>query len=129
MYCENDVYAGRTPDQVLADFDAFVKHVRKDLPRVIIAFISIKPALARRGLLARVKATNKKIEQYTVENKFIKYIDVFTAMLKNNEDFRAELFLKDGLHLNGSGYELWTRIIAPHFVNTASVPQPRKTSR
>ena len=39
MYCENDVYAGRTPDQVLADFDAFVKHVRKELPRVIIAFI------------------------------------------------------------------------------------------
>jgi lysophospholipase L1-like esterase len=111
---DNDLGAGRTPDQVLAQFDAFVKRVRKDLPCAKIAFISIKPALTRRGLLARIKATNEKIERYAAEHEHIKYIDVFTAMLKENGDIRAELFDKSGQHISRSGYELWKKIIAPH---------------
>lgn len=117
LYCgENDLYIGRTADQVLADLDAFVKRVHKDLPRVIIAFISIKPALGRRGLLARVKATNEKIKAYAAEHKNIKYIDVFIAMLNENGYSRAELFERNGLHMNRSGYELWKRIIEQHLV-------------
>ena len=127
---DNDVGAGRTPDQVLAQFDALVKRVHKDLPCVTIAFISIKPALARRGLLARIKETNKKIERYAAEREHVKYIDVFTAMLKDNGDIRAELFDKSGQHLNRAGYELWKRIIAPQLDKEdnclSSLPRPKK---
>jgi lysophospholipase L1-like esterase len=115
---DNDLGAGRTPDQVLAQFDAFVKRVHKDLPCAKIAFISIKPALTRRGLLARIKATNEKIERYAAEHEHIKYIDVFTAMLKDNGDIRAELFDERGQHINKAGYELWKKIIAPHLDNS-----------
>jgi lysophospholipase L1-like esterase len=111
---DNDVGTGRTPDQVLAHFDALVKRVHEELPCVTIAFISIKPSLARRGLLARIKETNKKVERYAAEHEHVKYIDVFTAMLKDNGDIRAELFDKSGQHINWAGYELWKRIIAPH---------------
>jgi lysophospholipase L1-like esterase len=120
---DNDVGAGRTPDQVLAQFDALVRRVHKDLPCVTIAFISIKPALARRGLLARINETNKKIERYAAEHEQVKYIDVFTAMLKDNGDIRAELFDKSGLHINRAGYELWKSIIAPHLHNSAIAPR------
>ena len=120
---DNDVGAGRTPDQVLAQFDALVKRVHKDLPCVTIAFISIKPALARRGLLARIKETNKKIERYAGEHEHIEYIDVFTAMLKDTGDIRAELFDESGQHINRAGYELWKKIIAPHLDNSAIAPR------
>jgi lysophospholipase L1-like esterase len=120
---DNDVGVGRTPDQVLARFDLFVKRVHKELPCVTIAFISIKPALARRGLLARIKETNKKIERYAGEHEHIEYIDVFTAMLKDTGDIRAELFDESGQHINRAGYELWKKIIAPHLDNSAIAPR------
>jgi lysophospholipase L1-like esterase len=127
---DNDVGAGRTPDQVLAQFYALVKRVHKELPCVTIAFISIKPALARRGLLSRIKETNKKIERYAAEHEHIKYIDVFTAMLKDNGDIRAEFFDKSGRHINRAGYELWKMIIAPQLNKedncVSSLPWPKK---
>src|SRR5262245_12586451 len=44
---DNDLAAGRTPEQVLADFKALVQVVHKELPKTRVAFLSIKPSLAR----------------------------------------------------------------------------------
>ena len=40
----NDINAGKSPEQVLADFKAFVEKVRAKLPDTRIAFLSINPA-------------------------------------------------------------------------------------
>jgi hypothetical protein len=48
MYAgDNDVAEGRTPRQVIDDFKDFVARVRRDLPDVAIAYLSIKPSVAR----------------------------------------------------------------------------------
>src|SRR5690606_5919654 len=44
---DNDIDAGRTPEQVRDDFRAFVARVRRDLPGVPIAYLAIKPSPAR----------------------------------------------------------------------------------
>ena len=43
---DNDLAAGKTPQQVIEDYKAFVARVRRDLPKAKIAFISIKPSPA-----------------------------------------------------------------------------------
>ena len=55
---DNDIDAGRTPRQVLDDFRAFVARIRRDLPGVPIAWISIKPSLARVDQLPAQRAAN-----------------------------------------------------------------------
>jgi len=50
---ENDLAEGRSPEQVLRSFGTFVKGVRAQLPRTRIAYISIKPSLARQEMLPR----------------------------------------------------------------------------
>lgn len=111
---DNDLANGRSPRRVLMDFAAFVKRVRKDLPKAKIAFVSIKPSPARKALMAMAKSTNRLIQDYTRHKEDLLYIDIVTPMLTPDGQPRAELFVEDGLHLNAAGYALWKQVIAPY---------------
>jgi lysophospholipase L1-like esterase len=111
---DNDIAAGKAPEQVFADFKTFVERVHAALPKTRIAYISIKPSITRRHLLDNMKATNRLIEGYAQKKKNLMFIDVFTPMLSPNSEPRKELFVSDGLHLNAAGYELWASIIRPY---------------
>jgi lysophospholipase L1-like esterase len=111
---DNDLNAGRSPAQVLADFRAFVTRLRRDLPDVPIAYISIKPSPARARLLPLMREANALIRDEAARMKNVQFIDVFTPMLGADGRPRPELFLEDMLHMNRAGYELWRGIIAPH---------------
>lgn len=55
---DNDVASGHTPQQVLDDYKEFVGEVRRALPEVPIAFISIKPSPARLSYLSAMREAN-----------------------------------------------------------------------
>ena len=111
---DNDIDAGRTPEQVRDDFRAFVARVRRDLPGVPIAWLAIKPSLARIDQLPAQQRANALVEAAAAGMRDVDFIDVATPMLNANGRPRAELFLEDGLHMNRKGYELWRGIIAPY---------------
>src|SRR3954462_5475640 len=48
---DNDLAEGRTPDQVVRDYQAFVKRVRSALPATRIVYVSIKPSPSRRAYM------------------------------------------------------------------------------
>jgi lysophospholipase L1-like esterase len=110
---DNDIGGGKTPEKVLADFKAFVAVVHKDLPKTRIAFLSVKPSVARWKLVDKIKQANALIEAYCKETEGLVYIDVFTPMLGDDGKPRAELLLKDGLHMNEKGYEIWAERVKP----------------
>jgi lysophospholipase L1-like esterase len=111
---DNDIDAGRTPEQVLSDFRAFVARVRRDLPQVPVAYLAIKPSLARIDQLPRQQAANALVEQAAAEMRNVTFIDVATPMLDADGQPRPDLFIEDGLHMNSRGYALWTRVVAPY---------------
>lgn len=110
---DNDIDAGRSPGQVLADFRVFVARVRRDVPDVPIAYLSIKPSLARLDQLPRQQAANALIQAAAAGMDDVAFIDVATPMLDTNGRPRAELFLDDGLHMTPAGYAIWAKIVAP----------------
>ena len=110
---DNDIAAGKSPERVLDDFKAFVGRIHAALPDTHIAYIAIKPCPAREKLLDRVKATNRLIQAYTAGNDRLLFVDVFTPMLAEDGRPRADLYLKDGLHPNPRGYDLWSSILRP----------------
>jgi lysophospholipase L1-like esterase len=111
---DNDLAAGKTPQQVFEDYKAFVSRVHQHLPATTIAFISIKPSPARASLLQNMKEANKLINAYASHDKKLKYIDVFTPMLDKAGNPRPELFGPDKLHMNKEGYILWKSVVAPY---------------
>lgn len=110
---DNDLNAGKTPQQVFEDYQAFVSRVRAKLPRVKIAFIAIKPSLARLKLMGEIRTTNDLIRNYIAKDKQQVFVDVFTPMLNDAGQPRPELFIKDGLHMNREGYAIWRKVLAP----------------
>jgi lysophospholipase L1-like esterase len=114
MYAgDNDIAAGRKPQQILEDFQAFVAKVRQTMPDVSISYISIKPSLKRWKLIDQIKEANSLIHAYTQSQTNLGYIDIFPAMLGPDGKPRHELFRPDGLHMLPKGYDIWVSIIAP----------------
>ena len=110
---DNDIASGKSPEEVLNDFEAFVGKVHAALPGARIGYIAIKPCPAREKFLDRVKTANRLIREYCATNGRLLFIDVFTPMLTAEGRPRAELCIDDGLHPNAQGYELWASLLRP----------------
>ena len=61
----------------------------------------------------RFKTTNQLIRDYIAPRPKLLYVDVFTPTLGSDGEPRADLFVRDMLHLNEAGYKLWAGIIQP----------------
>jgi lysophospholipase L1-like esterase len=113
---DNDLAAGRTPEQVFADYRDFVKLVRSRLPETRVVYVAVKPSLARVQLIDAMRRTNALVHGYVARHpgRRLEYVDVFTPMLDASGRPRAELFREDGLHMNARGYALWTELLRPY---------------
>lgn len=118
---DNDIDAGRSPQQVLADFRTFVARIRRDLPEVPITWISIKPSLARASQLDDQREANALVKRAAAQMRDVEFIDVASRMLDAYGKPRAELFGEDGLHMNRQGYALWRDIIGPSLEDNRDV--------
>ena len=114
MYAgDNDLNDGKTPEQVFADYKAFVDKVRAKLPKVKIAYIAVKPSPSRANLMPKAAAANELIRGYSTRKRNLSYIDIYTPMLGPDGQPRKELFLADMLHMNRGGYDVWKKTVAP----------------
>lgn len=109
---ENDIAEGRSPQDVLASFEVFVKGVRGQLPLARIAYISIKPSPRRAALMPLFRETNTLVSAFAASVEGVDFIDVFSHMLEADGTPQAELFRDDALHLDEDGYALWRTHIA-----------------
>jgi len=126
MYAgDNDIAEGRTSQQVLDDFKAFVARVRRDLPGVAIAYLSIKPSVARAALWPRMLAANEDIARWAGTQQGVIFVDVATKMLDAMGRPRPDLLREDGLHMRPAGYAIWIDALRPVLVShgfAVSVP-------
>ena len=110
---DNDIAAGKSPEQILADAKSLVAAVHTKLPRTRIIFISIKPSIQRWHLYEKQREANRLIAEYTKQNPRLAIVDVTEAMLRPDGKPRPELFVKDGLHLSPAGYKIWASQLDP----------------
>ena len=107
---ENDIAGGATAEQTASDVLTLLARLRRDMPGARIAYLSMKPTPLRWDLYPRMAAANAAIEARAIAIGF-DYLDVGHALLASDGRPDAQLFGRDGLHLNESGYERWTAII------------------
>jgi lysophospholipase L1-like esterase len=109
----NDIDAGKTPDTVADDCEAFVRKVEAALPGAKVVFISINTSPLRWKEVEKVKEANRQIAAFMAKSGKRMFIDTFPAMLDSAGKPRPELYVRDRLHMNPKGYAIWTSIIAP----------------
>ncbi|HVD93290.1 MAG TPA: SGNH/GDSL hydrolase family protein [Vicinamibacterales bacterium] len=119
---DNDIAAGKSPQQVADAFKAFATKVRAVLPDTRLAFIAIKPSIQRWSLIAQIRQANALVREYCDADDRLGFIDVDGPMLGWDAKPRKDLFIADGLHLSPKGYALWTVLVEP-FVAPVVPPQ------
>ena len=109
----NDLWRGRSVEQVFADFKEFVETVHARLPETSIVAISLSPSIARWVQCEKEKALNGLIANFVKGKPHLGYIDVFDMVLGPDGQPRPELFVADKLHFNAEGYRLLAARIRP----------------
>jgi len=107
----NDLHAGKPPEQVLKDFQAFVTKVRAALPKTQINYLSIPTAPSRWSEVEQVKRANQLIANHAKADGRLGFINFFPHLLGEDGQPRAELFVADKLHFSEAGYDVVTSCI------------------
>ena len=110
---DNDLARGKTPAQIAADVRQLWHVVGAELPQTRMAIISVKPSLARWGLVEKTRETNDLLRRFAESDPRLTFIDVFTPMLGPDGRPVPEHFVEDGLHLTPAGYRVWTAALTP----------------
>lgn len=110
---DNDIAAGNPPETVAADFAAFREKLHAALPATPLFYLSIKLSPSRERFQDAMLRANRLIAADCAQHPGCTFVDVTTPMLDATGHPRRELFRADLLHLQPSGYALWTRILRP----------------
>ncbi|RKY04301.1 MAG: hypothetical protein DRP66_11895 [Planctomycetota bacterium] len=110
---ENDIAAGKSPEQVLKDYRAFVKIVHDALPRTPIIYMAIKPSRSLRPLWPKMDKVNSLIRQFCVNDTRRFFVDGAGPLLGEDGEPDYKFYLDDKLHLNADGYNIWTKLLDP----------------
>ncbi|MGE0607958.1 MAG: amidohydrolase family protein [Pirellulales bacterium] len=110
---DNDLAAGKTPEQIAADFKTLCKAIHKQSPTSRLICIGIKPSPLRWALAEQAKAANELIQRYCQHDSRLAYLDIFSPMLGDDGQPRPDLYAEDRLHLSPAGYALWTEHLRP----------------
>lgn len=109
----NDLTAGKSPEEVAADFREFCEKVHASRPDTRILFISILLSPARWQLREKMALANTYIAAFCSADPRRVFVETNAAMLAPDGSTRLEFFVGDRLHLSPAGYAAWRRLLAP----------------
>jgi len=110
----NDLHNGKTPAQVLADFQEFVAVIHARLPAANLWYIASNPTIARLSETAATHELNRILKNYARWKWRVHYLDAESVPLDAAGRIRPELFREDMLHFNAAGYKLLAERVRPH---------------
>lgn len=109
----NDLWAGKSVEQVFADFKEFVSTVQAKLPDTDIIYVSLNPSISRWKQAGETKALNELIAGFIKGKPRLRYVETYDIVLGADGKARPELFVKDQLHFSAEGYKLFAARIRP----------------
>mgnify|MGYP003630310282 CR=1 FL=1 len=114
----NDIHPGaaKSPETLLASYQALVAGLRAVQPRLPIFFIAITPSPMRWDVWDIAVATNRLIAEYSASDEHLHVIDTGPALLGANGEPDPENYVFDGLHLSERGYAQWVAMIRPRLL-------------
>ncbi|TDD95522.1 GDSL-type esterase/lipase family protein [Flavobacterium cellulosilyticum] len=117
IYCgENDIANDDkvTGETVYNRFLVLFEIIKHKYPDVFVAYVSMKPSPSRWHLKDKMMDGNRRIETFLKSEKNTVFINIWDKMLDEKGKPMGIIFLKDSLHMNPKGYEIWKKEIAPN---------------
>lgn len=109
----NDIAAGKSPQQVAADFELFCAKLHEARPLTKIIFIAAQYAPSRWNLRPKMTELNELVAKFCAADARRGFLDTNSAMLGADGQPRLELYSADRLHMSPAGYAIWRELVAP----------------
>lgn len=104
---------GKTPEQVLADFQAWVTKVRAALPDVRLVYLGQGPSPARWAQREKQQQAKQLVRDYIAKGKNMAFVDIWAVSLGADGLPRPELYVADKLHPSAESYQIRAKLIRP----------------
>ncbi|AQQ10065.1 Argininosuccinate lyase [Sedimentisphaera cyanobacteriorum] len=114
---DNDAASGKPPEQIFKDYQQLLSKIRDEYPSTPFVYLPIKPASSRWKYWDQMSETNQIIRRFNQKHENLYYADTASALLTEQGRPNDKLFLKDRLHLNKKGYEIWNSILRPRLTS------------
>ena len=102
----NDLSLGLSAKEIIDQIESFVEMIHQKFPSTTIFNISIKPSFERQDLLDVIQQINQGTFALSMQFSYLHQIQLYEALLDENQQIRSDVLLQDGLHLNKIGYEI-----------------------
>jgi len=115
-YCgSNDIKGKRDAASILGRTEEWINRVKQIDPTTGVLLVSVirAPQKHRDGQVAVVDAVNRGYEEIARSKEGVFFVDVNPALQSTTGEPKAELYVQDGLHLNGEGYHQMTTLLKP----------------
>ncbi len=108
----NDLRDQVSVDTVFKNYQRIINIIKELSPGTFIYVQSVFPTSGEYAKINdAIAQLNSLLTDYCTAFR-LKFIDVHAALLRNGE--LDDRFTDDGLHLNGDGYRVWQKAIAPY---------------
>jgi lysophospholipase L1-like esterase len=125
----NDLWEGRTANEVWPEYQKLIREIMMDSPRTRLFIQSVLPvnttvhhAKLPPHLSDDIVKVNKKLLK-TADGKYIIYIDLYSHMVTESNQLNKR-YTVDGIHLNGEGYIRWRELLRPYLSSNNSFKEP-----
>jgi len=88
-----------------------IKQLRDEQPDCQIHLLAVTPTPLRYKHWPKIQITNQMLKKISETTSGVYYIPTAYAFLDRDGQPRPELFKDDRLHLNQTGYQIWSKII------------------
>jgi len=115
-YCgSNDIKGKKDAASILGRTEEWISRVKQMDSATAVLLVSVirAPQKHQDGQVAVVDAVNGGYEEIARSKEGVFYVDVNPALQSPTGESRAELYISDGLHLNGEGYHQMTTLLKP----------------
>ena len=114
----NDINGGRSDEYVISNYQTILDDIKTNLPDTKVFTMSILPINDKLGGYVDVNKTNNSVVninshiiQMAVSSGYT-YVDLYTQVKDDNGKL-LEAYTDDGIHLNASGFQVWTNLLKP----------------
>ena len=122
---ENDLDAGKSVEQVEADFLEFLRLKTASLGTTPVYFVAVKPSPSRWDQFRSQSALNARIRALASQRDDLVFVDVVRDMLGPDDGPPdVSMYMDDELHMKASGYAIWRQKILDAFRDESAAAAP-----
>jgi hypothetical protein len=115
VFIANDITGSQQedvdPETVSKLVRLVIKQLRDEQPYCQIHLLAVTPTPSRYKHWQKIQITNQMLKKISETSSGVHYIPTAFAFLDRDGQPRPELFKDDRLHLNQTGYKIWSKII------------------